>query len=233
VSSALNLQKNYISRFFLNHERSEQSLSLLLEVSTFQWKKFEVANIWEKAISILEGNLDLGRNYIITTVNHNTTNMHTVHHKELSYCKSKVMKVDFSWLSVAKNMTIWCRSHLPSSLHYGHNLQILSIFKFAKSQVILKSNCQAVNSSKKWRMHLFLLTCDVFSFVFWKKLKTPKRHFEIIWPLVPCSCVGWSINYVVWKLVISLSRDNFLDNLDTFQSWFNLASFRMIMVPSQ
>ena len=25
---------------------------------------------------------------------------------------------------------------------------------------------------------------DLFSFVFWRKLKTPKRHFEIIWPLV-------------------------------------------------
>ena len=32
-------------------------------------------------------------------------------------------------------------------------------------------------------MKSFLLLCDVFSFVFWKKLKTPKRHFEIIWPL--------------------------------------------------
>ena len=29
----------------------------------------------------------------------------------------------------------------------------------------------------------FLLLCDVFSIVFWKKLKTPKRHFEINWPL--------------------------------------------------
>ena len=28
-----------------------------------------------------------------------------------------------------------------------------------------------------------LLLCDVFSFVFWKKLKTPKRLFEINWPL--------------------------------------------------
>ena len=25
---------------------------------------------------------------------------------------------------------------------------------------------------------------DLFSFVFWRKLKSPKRHFEIIWPLV-------------------------------------------------
>ena len=24
---------------------------------------------------------------------------------------------------------------------------------------------------------------DLFSFIFWKKLKTPKRHFEIIWLL--------------------------------------------------
>ena len=29
----------------------------------------------------------------------------------------------------------------------------------------------------------FLPLCDVFTFIFWKKLKTPKRHFEIIWPL--------------------------------------------------
>ena len=32
-------------------------------------------------------------------------------------------------------------------------------------------------------MNSFLLLCDVFSFIFWKKLKTPKRHFEIIWHL--------------------------------------------------
>ena len=28
-------------------------------------------------------------------------------------------------------------------------------------------------------MNLFVLLCDVFSFVFWKKLKTPKKPFEI------------------------------------------------------
>ena len=25
---------------------------------------------------------------------------------------------------------------------------------------------------------------DMFSFIFWKKSKTPKNHFEINWPLV-------------------------------------------------
>ena len=29
-----------------------------------------------------------------------------------------------------------------------------------------------------------LLLVDLFSFVFWKKVKTPKRHFEINWPLL-------------------------------------------------
>ena len=37
---------------------------------------------------------------------------------------------------------------------------------------------------KNERMNSTLLLCDLFLFVFWKKLKTPKRHFEIIWPLV-------------------------------------------------
>ena len=32
-------------------------------------------------------------------------------------------------------------------------------------------------------MNSFLLLCDVFFFIFWKKLKTPKRHFKINWPL--------------------------------------------------
>ena len=48
----------------------------------------------------------------------------------------------------------------------------------AKGQLIQKANCQAVNSSKK-QMYLFLLQCDIFLFVFWKKLKTPKKTFEI------------------------------------------------------
>ena len=36
---------------------------------------------------------------------------------------------------------------------------------------------------KNERMNSFLLLCNLFLFVFWKKLKTLKRHFEINWPL--------------------------------------------------
>ena len=37
-------------------------------------------------------------------------------------------------------------------------------------------------------MNSFLLLCDVLLFVFWKKLKRPKRHFEIDWPLTHSPC---------------------------------------------
>ena len=36
---------------------------------------------------------------------------------------------------------------------------------------------------KNERTNSTLLLLDLFSFVFWKKVKTPKRHFEINWPL--------------------------------------------------
>ena len=59
-----------------------------------------------------------------------------------------------------------------------------------KGQLVWKGNCQAVNLPKNEWMNSFLLLWDVFSFLFWKKLKTPKRHFEIIWPLVLNAYVG-------------------------------------------
>ena len=44
------------------------------------------------------------------------------------------------------------------------------------------------NVSSKKRTNEFYFTImkpqvDLISFVFWRKLKTPKKHFEIIWPL--------------------------------------------------
>ena len=60
-------------------------------------------------------------------------------------------------------------------------------FILSKGQTKLKWFFQADVSSKK-RMNTFDFTTmipqvDLFSFVFWKKFKTPKRHFEINWPL--------------------------------------------------
>ena len=49
-----------------------------------------------------------------------------------------------------------------------------------KGQIISKWLLVSSDSSKKERTISFLLVCDLFSSVFWKKFKKPKRHFEII-----------------------------------------------------
>ena len=52
-----------------------------------------------------------------------------------------------------------------------------------KSKWLLKDDV----SSKKGTYEFYFTTMkpqvDLFSFVFWNKLKTPKKHFEINWPL--------------------------------------------------
>ena len=56
----------------------------------------------------------------------------------------------------------------------------------SKGQLISKANCQANNSSKKmneWIHFDYYVYIRLFLFVFWKKLKSTKSHFEINWPL--------------------------------------------------
>ena len=68
-------------------------------------------------------------------------------------------------------------------------LFILSIFlilfswkRSEKVEMIFSSRCFLQKTNE-----LYFTTMkpqvDLFSFVFWRKLKTAKRHFEIIWPL--------------------------------------------------
>ena len=45
---------------------------------------------------------------------------------------------------------------------------------------------------------------DLFSFVFWEKLKTPKRHFEINRPLGPARAMKQLSYYVFWVCVVHL-----------------------------
>ena len=57
-----------------------------------------------------------------------------------------------------------------------------------KGQIISKWFLVSSISSKKWTKEFDFTTMipqvDLFSFVFWRKSKTPKNHLEIIWPLV-------------------------------------------------
>ena len=47
-----------------------------------------------------------------------------------------------------------------------------------KGQLISKANCQAVNSSKQRTNEFVFTTKQCVFVVFWRKLKTPIRHFE-------------------------------------------------------
>ena len=72
-----------------------------------------------------------------------------------------------------------------TSNFYGAEFEIWADFGTnGKGQLISKANCQAVNSSKKQTNEFNFTTTmipqvDLFSFVFWKKLKTPKKPFKI------------------------------------------------------
>ena len=61
------------------------------------------------------------------------------------------------------------------------------LWQEVKGQKKSKRFFQAGVSSKKRTNKFYFTTMkpqvDLFSFIFWRKLKTPKRHFEINWPL--------------------------------------------------
>ena len=56
---------------------------------------------------------------------------------------------------------------------------------------------------KNERRNSIFLLWDSFTFVFWKKLKTPKRHFEINWPLTVMKkiCTNNLIKDTRWKII--------------------------------
>ena len=78
----------------------------------------------------------------------------------------------------------------PASCHHLITLSLIKTLAVAfKGQLISKWFFGSSISSKKRTSKFDFATMkpqvDLFSFVFWRKLKTPKGHFEIIWPLVP------------------------------------------------
>ena len=89
----------------------------------------------------------------------------------------------FSWK--LKNM--WHFSKVFKTYHYFWKKLNAIADIMHKGQLISKCLFGIFNSPKK-RTNKFDFTTmkpqvDLSSFVFWRKLKTPKRHFEIHWPL--------------------------------------------------
>ena len=71
----------------------------------------------------------------------------------------------------------WAVETWPTSFEWG--VPPIGVFNFVKGKKNSKWFFQADVSSKKQILLYYL-----FLFVFWRKLKTPKRHFEINWPLI-------------------------------------------------
>ena len=84
-----------------------------------------------------------------------------------------------------------------------------------------------------------LLVCNMFSFVFWKKLKTLKRHFEIIWHLVVTNSGRISCNLDLknstsvflycWRLLFVQCRYNKTCLEATLQIWIQFVRLRSIL----
>ena len=75
---------------------------------------------------------------------------------------------------------------------------------------------------KNKRMNSFLLLCDVFWFVFWKKLKTPKRQFEIIGPVPGEKLRSFGIYFIlVWF------KNNFIWVFRRKTRWMNMISYML------
>ena len=67
----------------------------------------------------------------------------------------------------------------------------------SKGKLISKELFGILNSPKKWTEKIDFTTMipqfDLFLFIFWEKLKTPKGHLEINWPLIGTT---WNPNFL-------------------------------------
>ena len=77
--------------------------------------------------------------------------------------------------------------------------------KFLKVRQIRNDFFKPTFLPKNERTISTLLLVDLFSFVFWKKVKTPKRHFEINWPLNEMREVYHLCFSLFWQLPIELN----------------------------
>ena len=113
---------------------------------------------------------------------------------------------DLGWFGSTENYELGCKV-----CYFCGQFWTKHFFKILLRSVNLESKLSSCDFfQKNEQMNSFLLLCDVFLFIL-KKLKTPKKPSEIIWPLVSAlkSCI------TKWE------KYNFLlKNLDTnFECW--------------
>ena len=91
--------------------------------------------------------------------------------------------IDLLMVERGLKMSVFTSAECSSLIHNGMKCFLKQKSYSAKGQLITKANFHAVNSSKKRTNEFVFTTMQCVFFVLWKKLKTPKRHFNINWPL--------------------------------------------------
>ena len=104
--------------------------------------------------------------------------------------KTKIVPPLMLWSNVVKIIFLWSLNEIAHLIFY---LQLICGFNNYFTPYSFFTDFQKyffgiLNSPKKRTTKFDLITVipqvDLFSFVFWRKAKTPKNHFEIIWPSV-------------------------------------------------
>ena len=77
---------------------------------------------------------------------------------------------------ILKRNTMCHLLHMKKRKKHGTSDQLIS-------KGFLMSSISSKKRTKEFDFTTMIPQVDLFSFVFWRKSKTPKNHFEIIWPL--------------------------------------------------
>ena len=109
--------------------------------------------------------------------------------KNLQIWKLIKLLVEIFWTRIP-DVARWCFCFNSYCILFSSYMKISVLWDektASNGQLILKRLFGILNSSKIRTKKLDLITMipkvDLFLFLFWKNLKTPKRHFEINWPL--------------------------------------------------
>ena len=86
--------------------------------------------------------------------------------------------------TIWKTLEYLCTIYVHSKNYQGKTRKPPCGYKGqTKSKRFFQLNISSKKQTNKFYFTTMKPEVDLFSFVFWRKLKTPKRHFEIIWPV--------------------------------------------------
>ena len=127
---------------------------------------------------------------------------------QTSHCQRNMVEGVESWISCQQLRSLKKASHWQTNSAPSKGQ--------TKSKWFFQTDVSSKNRTNEFDFTTMILQVDLFSFVFWKKLKTPKRHFEINRPLE-------KKKILFFKRPIQLKVVWSYDDLLWFVNWFKIA----------